>query len=143
MPYYTGLAFVVMLFGTIACASASPAISNELILPMGGKVATLIPSHENGGATPVVARGQALGIACADVDRGEDVRVILNVTQAPGEAASDLGVVLATRQRVSHGAVHIRVPDLPDLSNHTVDVKVFVVGSKGTTHCDAGRVKIT
>jgi hypothetical protein len=51
--------------------------------------------------------------------------------------------VLATRQRVSHGAVHIRVPDLPDLSNHTVDVKVFVVGSKGTTRCDAGRVKIT
>ncbi|MGA7713351.1 MAG: hypothetical protein WCA81_15720 [Rhizomicrobium sp.] len=139
----TGLAIVAALLGMTAGANASPAVSNDLMLPTGGKTTTSIPSHDNGGGTPVVAPGQTLGIACADVDRGGDVRVILNVTQAPGETASDLGVVLATRQRVTHGAVHIRVPDLPDLSNHTVNVKVFVVGSKGTTSCDAGRIKIT
>ena len=143
MPSYSGLAVVMALFGVAACANASPAVSNALMLPIGGSVTTLIPSHDNGGGTPVVAPGQTLGIACADVDRGEDVRVILNVTPAPGETASDVGEVLATRQHVTHGAVQIRVPDMRDLSNHTVHVKVFVVGTKGITSCDAGRIKIT
>ena len=139
----TGLVVSAAIFGMTAGANASPAVSDELMLPLGGKVITYIPSHESGGSVPSVAPGQALGIACADVNRGSDVSVILKASPAPGESPADIDNVLATRQRLSHGAVHIRVPDLPDLSNHTVDVRVIVKDASGLHSCDAGRVKIT
>jgi len=34
------------------------------------------------------------------------------------------------------------VPDVPGISQHTVNVKVYVTGSKGTRSCDGGRVRI-
>ncbi len=142
MRYCTGLAIGAAMLGMTTGASASPAGSNGSMLPHAGKVTTFIPSDENGGSVPSVARGQSLAIACADVDRGDDVRVVMQVKQTPGEVPTGYGAILATRQRLSHGAVHIRVPDLPDLSNHTVDVKVFVMDSQGQHTCDAGRVRI-
>jgi hypothetical protein len=142
MRYCTGLVIGAAILSMTAGASASPTVSNELMLPLAGKVTTFIPSEESGGNVPSVTRGQALGIACADIDRGDDVRVVMQVTRSPGEAPTGYGAILATSQRLSHGAVHIRVPDLPDLSHHTVKVKVFVMGSQGQHVCDAGRVKI-
>ena len=38
--------------------------------------------------------------------------------------------------------VRIRVPDMPDLVNHTVTLKVYVTDSKGTTACNAGHLRI-
>ncbi len=35
-----------------------------------------------------------------------------------------------------------RCPDVPDIANHTVKVKVYVTDAKGTRACDAGRVRI-
>jgi len=138
----TGLVIGAAMIGMTVCAVASPALSNELMLPLAGKVTTYIPSNENGGGVPNVTRGQALGVACADVNPGDDVRVIMKVESVPGEAPSDYDVVLATRQRVTQGAVHIRVPNIPALSQHTVKVKVLKKDSQGLHACDAGRVKI-
>ena len=135
--------------GCFACATvlgaaiASPAISNELMLPLAGKAAGYAPPNEHGGNVPSVARGQALGIACADIRQtGADVQVVMSFATGLGEMGTGYSAVLATEQMLTDGAVHVRVPEVPGLSGHTVNVKVYVTDSKGTHSCDGGRVWI-
>jgi len=128
--------------GALFCAAlASPPISGELMLPLAGK-AYVAP--DEGAGIPSVARGQALGIACAEASRaGADVRVVMQVdADSDDDDPAGFGAVLATDQKVERGTVHVRVPNMPDLSHRTVNVKVFVMDSHGTHTCDAGRVRI-
>ena len=135
--------------GFVVCATvlgaalASPAISNELMLPLAGKAASYAPPDDHGGNVPNVVRGQALGIACADI-RGPaaEVQVVMQIAHAVGETTTGYSAVLATDQKITDGTVHVRVPDVPGISQHTVNVKVYVTDSKGTHSCDGGRVRI-
>ena len=114
-----------------------------LALPLAGKAANYVPLDDRGGSVPSVARGQSLGIACADVrEAGAVVQVVLQIARAVGETATGYNAVLATEQKVTDGMVHVRVPDVPGIAQHTVNVKVYVTGSKGTHSCDGGRVRI-
>jgi hypothetical protein len=126
------------------CASAafaSPPLSNELMLPLSGKVSTYVNPDDKGGGIPTIERGKYLGVACANVERtGADVRVVMAL--APGEEPTGYSGVLATDQKITTGTVHIRVPDMPELAHHTVRVKVYVMDAHGTHTCDAGRVRI-
>ena len=135
--------------GCFACAAvlgaamASPAISNELMLPLAGGAASYAPLDDHGGSVPNVARGQALGIACADIRQtGAVVQVVLSFATGLGETGTGYSAVLATEQKLADGTVHVRVPDMPGLAQHTVNVKVYVTDSKGTHSCDGGRVRI-
>ena len=137
------------IVGYIACAAvlgtaaASPAISNELMLPLSGRTASYAPLDDHGGSVPNVARGQALGIACADArEAGAVVQVVMQIARAMGEKATGYNAVLATEQKVTDGTVHVRVPDVPGIAQHTVNVKVYVTGAKGTHSCDGGLVRI-
>ena len=137
------------IVGYVACAAvlgtaaASPAISNELMLPLAGKATNYAPLVDRGGSVPNVARGQALGVVCADVrEAGAVVQVVLQIARAMGETATGYSAVLATEQNVTDGTVHVRVPDVPGIAQHTVNVKVYVTGSKGTRSCDGGLVRI-
>ena len=40
------------------------------------------------------------------------------------------------------GAARCTVPDMPDLVNHTVTLKIYVTSAKGTTACNAGHLRI-
>ena len=109
--------------GSVACATvlgaalASPAISNELMLPLAGKAASYAPTDDHGSSVPSVARGQALGIACADIRQaGALVQVVMQIAHAAGETATGYSAVLATEQKISDGMVHVRVPDVPGIS---------------------------
>ncbi len=127
----------------LGAAIASPAISNELMLPLGGKAANYALLDDQGGSVPKVARGQALGIACADVrEAGALVQVVMQIARAVGETATGYNAVLATEQKITDGTVHVRVPNVPGIAQHTVNVKVYVTGSKGTRSCDGGRIRI-
>lgn len=133
--------------GLLACATvtgasvASPVVSNELMLPACGK--TYVPSGDRGGSVPSVARGQTLSVACADAgEAGADVKVVMQIAQTAGEAATGYSAVLATEQKIANGTVHVRVPDVPGLSQHTVNVRIFVTDTKGTHRCDGGKVRI-
>lgn len=127
----------------LGAALASPAISNELTLPLAGTIAGYAPSSEQGGAVPSVARGQALGIACADIrGPGTEVQVVMQIAHVLGETATGYDAVIATEQKLGDGTVHVRIPDVPGLSQHTVNVKVYVTDAKGTHSCDGGRVRI-
>ena len=98
---------------------------------------------DKGGGIPNIERGRKIGIACSEVGReGVDVRVILQFDPAPGETPTGYGAVLATEQSIETGKVLVRVPDLPDIANHTMNVKVYVTDPSGTHRCNAGKIKI-
>ena len=127
----------------LSAAVASPAISSELMLPLAGTITGYAPPSEQGGAVPSVARGQALGIACADIrGPGAEVQVVMQIAHVIGETATGYDAVLATEQKLGDGTVHVRIPDVPGISQHTVNVKVYVTDSTGTHSCDGGRVRI-
>ena len=131
-----GIAAIVLGAGS---AMAAP---GELLLPLAGKIAPYAASEEDAGAVPEVERGQRIDIACADAGNANaEVRVVMDVVNT--EAPTGFGRVLATDSRVSRGRVHVRVPDMPGLSNHTVTVKVFVMKADGAHVCEAGRVKVS
>lgn len=141
---WLGYISAAAILGMVGAGPALSCVPNELMLPLAGKVSAYTsPNDKGGNAVPSIKRGQPLGIACTDIGReGADVRVVLQFTQAMDESPTGFGAVLATEQTITPGTVHVLVPDMPDLANHTVNVKVFVTDPTGTHSCDAGRVKI-
>ena len=132
---------VAIVAGTMATAAvASPPFADELMLPYGGTANYASP--DAGGGLPSVARGQFLGLACANVERAtaDAVRVVMSL--AADEPSTGYTGVLATEQTITGTTVHVRVPDLPDLARHTVRVRVYVTDKRGVHSCDAGRVRI-
>jgi hypothetical protein len=121
-----------MLMG--AAAFCSPAFADDSVIG---------PNDE---IIPVVAPGDQIGVACGALkvaQQNSDVRVVLTVSAMPGNSDNPgYGKVLATEQKVALGAVRVTVPDLPDISDHTYDLTIYVVGTKGSQSCDAGHVKV-
>ena len=72
-----------------------------------------------------------------------DVRVVLTVSAAPADAPMGYKKVLATDEQLLTGAVRVKIPNVPDLDNHTVDLNIYVVNATGSEACNAGQVKIT
>lgn len=91
-----------------------------------------------GNALPVVARGASLDIHCAWIGRStSDVRVVMYPNS--GDTSSGVAGVLVTERRVTRGNVQLRVPDIPELKNHVVRMKVYYFDSDGRHTCDGGQ----
>jgi len=107
---------------------------------------TIAPLGNGDEVVPVVAPGEEIGIACDALEYtapDNDVRVVLTISAAPSDTASPgYKKVLATNEQLTKGAVHVKVPDMPDLTNHTVHVDVYVMGANGARDCDAGHMRI-
>jgi hypothetical protein len=121
--------------------TATAALAND------ATCATSVQSYATtdlGGADiPVVSRGDQFAVACDSIRAsGADVSVVMTLANPPGDKPTGYSSVLATDQKIVQHSVNVQVPDLPDLANHTVSVKVFVTDAKGTRTCDAGRVRI-
>jgi len=69
--------------------------------------------------------------------------VVLTISAMPGETPPGYKKVLATDAQVAYGAVRVRIPTVPDIADHTVNLDVYVVNEQGSKSCDAGHVKIT
>jgi hypothetical protein len=119
-------------------ANACPASGNAQKL----KIGAYAPTDVGGETIRKVTRGAKLAIACDGVDLSSlgDVRVVLNV--AGGAKALGYSGVLATDQSMADGHLQIRVPDAPDLANHTVNVRVFMMSGDTAKSCDAGKVRV-
>ena len=132
-PARIALATLVLTAGA-AFASVAPCATS---IPMG-------TATETGGSdVPVVPRGDMLAVACDSIRAaGAEVSVVMTITDQATDASPGLGAVLATEQRILAHSVSVQVPDLPDLANHTVHVKVYVTDASGTRSCDAGNVRI-
>jgi hypothetical protein len=120
-----------MLVG--ALAMYGPALAGESSLEPGDQIIT------------IVSPGEQLGISCdalSIAQQNSDVRVVLTISAAPGDVQPGYDKVLATDQQVSNGAVHVKVPNTPDIADHTYDMSVYVMDNKGAQSCDAGAVKV-
>jgi hypothetical protein len=128
---------------TAAALFAAPAAANEVHLPRANAL-TYVAVDAPGSNVTVVNRGQTLAIMCPNAGApGSDVRVVMALDAVRGEAPTGYQAVLATDQTVQGNGVRVRVPDVPDLANHTVTVKVYVTDAKGATaSCNAGHVRI-
>ena len=131
-----GIGFAILL------ATATPAFANG-ITTITARITSYAPADLGGDGIPVVTRGTQFAIACDGItSSGTDVRVVMSLDNTAGDRPTGYSAVLATRQTVARHAVQVQVPDVPDLANHTVNVKVYVTDAKGTRACDAGRVRI-
>jgi hypothetical protein len=94
---------------------------------------------------PDLALGDEVAIACDAIERvadPSDVRVVLTIAAEPGDSSPGYKKILALNERVTGGAVHLRVPNAPDLANHTVDLSVYVVNGPKNTDCDGGKYRV-
>ena len=95
---------------------------------------------------PRVVPGDHIAIACGALEQrpvDSDVRVVLTISAAPGESAPGYRKILATDAELLKNSVRVRIPDVPDIEDHTVDLDVYVVSDKGSQRCDAGQMKIS
>ena len=126
---------------TAALLCAAPARANEL--QFHGRYVSYATTDLGGSDVTPVNRGQSLAIACDNIGApGADVRVVMSLDSVKGENPTGYEAVLLTGQTVQGNAVRVHVPDVPDLVNHTVTLKVYVTGPKGTTACNAGHLRI-
>ncbi|MBV9419954.1 MAG: hypothetical protein JO348_09290 [Alphaproteobacteria bacterium] len=101
-----------------------------------------VSSGMGGDAIPVVGRGDRYQVACDDISGANaQVRVVMALADdEDGDAG--FAAVMATNTRVIGHGVKFVVPDLPDIANHTMNVKVYVTDGESTHACNAGRVKV-
>ena len=93
---------------------------------------------------PNVAPGDEIVVACTPIelrDANSDVRVVLTIAAAPTESSPGFKKVLATDEQLNKYGVRVRVPNVPELPDHTVNLDVYVVGQQ-TQDCDGGHLKV-
>lgn len=132
----------LVLCGFAALALSSPAWAGSAAPPTPKASAAGDSDIE---VTPFVNPGDQIGIACSALTKSNadsDVRVVLTISAMPGDTGPGYNKVLATDEQVAHGAVRVRIPTVPDIENHTVNINVYVMGDKGSQSCDAGHLKI-
>jgi hypothetical protein len=133
----------LMIGCTALLAMASPAMARGGIVYSQGNIAGYAMSDVDGASVPTVTRGAQFAVLCNGItSAGDDVKVVMSITNAPGDGDTGYAAVLATQQTVARHAVHVQVPDVPNLANHTVDVRVYVTKAHGIKACNAGRVRI-
>jgi hypothetical protein len=129
--------------GLAAVAVAGPAFASG---PSGSVPAAASALPDDVEIVPQVTPGDQIAIACNALSNSKpdsDVRVVLTISAIPGESTPGYKKVLATDEQVAFGAVRVRIPTVPDIAEHTVNLNVYVVNDKGSQSCDAGHVKIT
>jgi hypothetical protein len=107
----------------------------------------IIGSIDNFGSevVPNVEPGEQIMIACAPIehrDANADVRVVLTIAAAPTDVPAGYKRVLATDEELGKYGVRVRVPDLPNLPDHTVNLDVYVMNGDTHRSCDAGHVRV-
>src|SRR6185312_15289730 len=94
---------------------------------------------------PDLVPGEDLAIACEAIERvadPSDVRVVLTIAAMPGDTSPGYKKILAINEKVTGSAVHLKVPNAPDLANHTIDLAVYVADGTKNNDCDGGKYRI-
>jgi hypothetical protein len=132
----------------LLCSLAAIAFAAPVWAQGQSKIATQpssgLPDDADVEVVPFVNVGDQIGIACTALTKSNpqsDVRVVLTISAQPGDAPG-YNKVLATDEQVAHGAVRVRIPTVPDLEDHLVNVDVYVVGEQSAQSCNAGHMKI-
>ena len=136
---------IASLIGTGAAALAAAMFASATsFAQLPGRVTPYVQSEDE--IVPNVVPGDHIAIACGPVEqrsKDSDVRVVLTISAVPGDAGPGYKKVLATDAELLKDAVRVRIPDVPDLEEHMVDLNVYVVDDKGSHRCEAGQMKIS
>ncbi len=111
----------------------------------GAKITQISAPGNDTDATPDLALGEDVAIACDAIERvadPSDVRVVLTIAAVPGDSSPGYKKILAVNEKVTGSAVHLKVPSAPDLENHTVNLSVYVVDGAHRNDCDGGQYRI-
>ena len=143
--------FVIGLVGIAAVAAVATVVATDAnaqlpnpSAPLPGAVTPYVADTTE--IVPNVTPGDQIAIACDALEQrsaDSDVRVVLTISAMPGESAPGYQKVLATDEQLLKDAVRVRIPTVPELEDHTVDLNVYVVSDKGAYHCDGGHMKIS
>lgn len=133
-------------------AGAAVLLATIFAGPVGAQVpvqtasATAVAGLGNGTeVVPSVVPGDEIVVACAPIeqrDANSDVRVVLTIAAMPADLPPGYKKVLATDEQVGRYGVKVRVPNLPDLPDHTVNLNVYVVGQNASRDCDGGHLRV-
>ncbi|HEY2445280.1 MAG TPA: hypothetical protein VGI20_06030 [Rhizomicrobium sp.] len=132
------------LVALTALAALLPASMASAQLP--ASTTPIVAKSQAPTPVPDVVPGDNILIACDAVEKraaDSDVRVVLTISAIPGESTMGYAKVLATDEQLLKDAVRVRIPQIPNLQQHTVGLDVYVVGSLTADHCDAGHMKIS
>jgi hypothetical protein len=130
------------LAAVVALGAMSPVYASTGVLSK-----SITPYLASGDeVVPRVTPGDQIAIACDAVQNraaDSDVRVVLTISAVPGESDTGYAKVLATDEEILKDAVRVRIPTVPELNDHTVDVNVYVLGDGSEQRCNAGHMKIS
>ena len=134
----------LVLAGCALCAGVPAMAQSGQSQLSPGDSTYAVDEMQSRSTTPFVARGDQIAIACEPLNSATavDVRVVMQLNPTLGDLETGFKKVLATDETVESGAVHVRVPDVPDLANHTVHVQVYVLSASGQQSCDAGTIRV-
>jgi hypothetical protein len=122
------------------------AIQANAQVPVQTASATAVAGLGNGAEiVPSVEAGDEIVVACAPIEQREtnsDIRVVLTIASAPSDVPPGFKKVLATDEEVSRYGVKVRVPSVPELPDHTVNLDVYVVGQSASRDCDGGHLRV-
>ena len=131
--------FVGCTFALAILASTSASASENHASP----VTAYAPSTLGGTEVVPVDPGQDIAIQCDGIGApGVEVNVVMKLDPVLGETPTGFDAVLLTEESIGGQSVHVRVPNMLALVNHTVTLEVYVVGAHSTTACDAGHLRI-
>lgn len=104
-----------------------------------------ITSSSPAAEVPSLAPGDDVAIACDAIERvadPSDVRVVLTIAALPGDTSPGYKKILALNEKVTASSVHLKMPNAPDLANHTVALSVYVVNGPKNTDCEGGKYRV-
>jgi hypothetical protein len=130
---------VAVLAGAILLSASAFAQTPSV----GDKLKQIAPGNDE--AVPNLALGEDLAISCEAIERvadPSDVRVVLTIAALPGDTSPGYKKIMAINEKVTGNAVHLKVPNAPDLANHTVDLAVYVAEGTKSNDCDGGKYRI-
>jgi hypothetical protein len=134
-----GMGFAVLAGAMLLSASAFAQTP-----PLNDKLKQIAPESK-AEAVPDLALGDDVAISCEAIERvadPSDVRVVLTIAAVPGDISPGYKKILAINEKVTGSAVHLKVPNAPDLANHTVDLAVYVADGTKNNDCDGGKYRI-
>jgi len=136
----------VAMLGVVSAAAFAPAALAQAPGPDAAMPRYVAPPPvATAQNLPDLAPGDDVAIACDPIRAvadPSDVRVVLTIAAAPGDSSPGYKKILALDEKVKGSAVHLKVPDAPDLPNHTVNMVVYVVDQAKSNDCDAGEYRI-
>ncbi len=127
---------LAMLAGVMALLFGGTAYAMDAVLDSVIDGGAIIHAVKPGDHFDIV--GDCLNVARS----GHELRVMLQLADKPDQSNMGYRNVLATEQHLGDASLQVRVPEMPEMTNHVFRVKVFALDGGEPATCDAGQIRI-